>query len=86
MVRTRRESHHCDGITDPKRPQPPFATKSAQSGHPNRVGECLVPSMTAELSVQFFHRARGKQLPSNTGQKISPCFLMQGIYENTAQT
>ena len=33
MVRTRRESHHCNGITDPKRLQPSFATKSAQSGH-----------------------------------------------------
>jgi hypothetical protein len=34
MVRTRRESHHHDGITDPKDLQLPFATKSAKSGHP----------------------------------------------------
>ena len=33
MVRTRRESHHCNGITDPKRLQPSFATKSAKSRH-----------------------------------------------------
>jgi hypothetical protein len=32
MVRTRRESHHHDGITDPKDLQLPFATKSARSG------------------------------------------------------
>jgi hypothetical protein len=32
MVRTRRESHHHDGITGPKDLQLPFATKSAQSG------------------------------------------------------
>ena len=32
MVRTRRESHHCNGITDPKRLQPSFATKSAKGG------------------------------------------------------
>jgi len=35
MVQTRRESHHSDGITDQKRPQPPFATKSPKSGHRN---------------------------------------------------
>jgi hypothetical protein len=28
MVRSRRESHHSDGITDPKGLQLPFATKS----------------------------------------------------------
>jgi hypothetical protein len=33
IVRTRGESHQWDGITDPKRLQLPFATKSAQSGH-----------------------------------------------------
>jgi hypothetical protein len=31
MVRTRRESHQWNGITDPKNLQPPFATKSAKS-------------------------------------------------------
>jgi hypothetical protein len=40
IVRTRGESHQWDGITDPKRLQPPFATKSAQSGHPSRATEC----------------------------------------------
>ena len=29
MVRTRRESHQSNGITDPKSLQPSFATKSA---------------------------------------------------------
>jgi hypothetical protein len=39
MVRTRRESHHHDGITDPKDLQLPFATKSATSRHrPNDLG------------------------------------------------
>jgi hypothetical protein len=33
IVRTRGESHQWDGITDPKRLQLPFATKSANSGH-----------------------------------------------------
>jgi hypothetical protein len=32
IVRTRGESHQWDGITDPKRLQLPFATKSATSG------------------------------------------------------
>ena len=40
MVRTRRESHHCNGITDPKRLQPSFATKSAQSRHNDRAEPC----------------------------------------------
>jgi hypothetical protein len=40
MVRTRRESHHHDGITDPKDLQLPFATKSAQSGHRHRAERC----------------------------------------------
>jgi len=40
MVRTRRESHHHDGITDPKDLQLPFATKSAQSGHGHRTQQC----------------------------------------------
>jgi len=42
MVRTRRESHHCNGITDPKRLQPSFATKSAQSGHQATEFQCLL--------------------------------------------
>jgi hypothetical protein len=33
MVRTRRESHQRNGITDRKSLQPSFATKSAHSGH-----------------------------------------------------
>jgi hypothetical protein len=40
MVRIRRESHHCDGITDPKSLQLPFATKSAQSGHFTAEFQC----------------------------------------------
>jgi hypothetical protein len=40
IVRTRGESHQWDGITDPKRLQLPFATKSAQSGHPGRAQQC----------------------------------------------
>jgi hypothetical protein len=40
IVRTRGESHQWDGITDPKRLQLPFATKSAISGlvHCSNVG------------------------------------------------
>jgi hypothetical protein len=42
IVRTRGESHQWDGITDPKRLQLPFATKSANSGHRQlRCGWCL---------------------------------------------
>jgi hypothetical protein len=33
MVRSRRESHHSDGITDPNNLQQISATKSANSGH-----------------------------------------------------
>jgi hypothetical protein len=33
MARSRRESHHSDGITDQKSLQRTSATKSAQSGH-----------------------------------------------------
>ena len=40
MVRSRRESHHSDGITDPNNLQQISATKSAQSGHPSRATEC----------------------------------------------
>ena len=40
MVRIPRESHRWKGITDPKSLQPTFATKSAQSGHPNSVNRC----------------------------------------------
>jgi hypothetical protein len=40
IVRTRGESHQWDGITDPKRLQLPFATKSAQSGHAGRARRC----------------------------------------------
>jgi hypothetical protein len=37
MARSRRESHHNDGITDQKSLQRTSATKSAQSGHPNSL-------------------------------------------------
>jgi hypothetical protein len=40
IVRTRGESHQWNGITDPKTLQPPFATKSAQSGHHERAQLC----------------------------------------------
>jgi hypothetical protein len=33
MVRSRRESHHSDGITNQKSPQLTSATKSAKSRH-----------------------------------------------------
>jgi hypothetical protein len=39
MVRSRRESHHSDGITDQKSLQPTSATKSAMSRHRNGVGQ-----------------------------------------------
>jgi hypothetical protein len=42
IVRTRGESHQWDGITDPKRLQLPFATKSAQSGHCPTGFQCLL--------------------------------------------
>jgi hypothetical protein len=41
MARSRRESHHNDGITDPARLQQTSATKSAQSGH--RAAEFKCP-------------------------------------------
>jgi len=53
MVRTRRESHHHDGITDPKDLQLPFATKSAKSRHRQAAGafaKAVVRSV--ELIVQ----------------------------------
>jgi hypothetical protein len=34
MVRSRRESHHSDGITNQKNPQLTSATKSAKRRHP----------------------------------------------------
>ena len=40
MARSRRESHHNDGITDQKSLQRTSATKSAQSGHPTVVRQC----------------------------------------------
>jgi hypothetical protein len=36
MVRSRRESHHSDGITDQKNLQQTSATKSAINGHMHR--------------------------------------------------
>jgi hypothetical protein len=42
MVRSRRESHHSDGITDQKSLQQTSATKSAQSGHPTVARQCLL--------------------------------------------
>jgi hypothetical protein len=39
MVRSRRESHHSDGITDPNNLQQISATKSAQSGLMHRNKE-----------------------------------------------
>ena len=36
MARSRRESHHSDGITDPNNLQQISATKSAQSGRAGR--------------------------------------------------
>jgi hypothetical protein len=36
MVRTRRESHQRNGITDPRSLQPSFATKSATNGLTHR--------------------------------------------------
>jgi hypothetical protein len=42
MVRTRRESHQWNGITDSKSLQPPFATKSAKSGHGDGLLDHLV--------------------------------------------
>jgi hypothetical protein len=40
MARSRRESHHSDGITNQKSPQLTSATKSVISGHPSRVRQC----------------------------------------------
>jgi hypothetical protein len=42
MARSRRESHHNDGITDPARLQQTSATKSAQSGHLDCAEGCLL--------------------------------------------
>ena len=40
MVRSHRESHHSNGITDPNNLQQISATKSAQSGHRDGGEEC----------------------------------------------
>ena len=45
MVRSRRESHHSDGITDPNNLQQISATKSAKSGH-MQCGKQLLYSIT----------------------------------------
>jgi hypothetical protein len=42
MVRSRRESHHSDGITGQKSLQRTSATKSAQSGHSTADRQCLL--------------------------------------------
>jgi hypothetical protein len=44
IVRTRGESHQWDGITDPKRLQLPFATKSATSGLMHRSKNLAIRS------------------------------------------
>src|SRR5690349_24182696 len=49
MVRTRRESHHHDGITDPKDLQLPFATKSAKSRHSGRFSILLLVGKGAQV-------------------------------------
>ena len=62
MVRTRRESHHHDGITDPKDLQLPFATKSAQSGHPTVARQC--PLLREEADITHDESADKKWSPS----------------------
>jgi hypothetical protein len=44
MVRSRRESHHSDGITNQKSPQLTSATKSARSGHSSVRFVIFIPS------------------------------------------
>jgi hypothetical protein len=52
IVRTRGESHQWDGITDPKRLQLPFATKSAQSGHCHRAERCPLSGVKQTSNFQ----------------------------------
>jgi hypothetical protein len=49
MARSRRESHHRDGITNQKSPQLTSATKSAQSGHSNALDECPLSAVKQTL-------------------------------------
>src|SRR6516165_7241783 len=61
MARSRRESHHSDGITEPAKLQRASATKSAQSGHPDTLNQCPL------LGVK-------RTLPTADGY---PCFAMR---------
>jgi hypothetical protein len=42
MLRSRRESLHCDGITNQKNLQRTSATKSAHGGHASEPERCLL--------------------------------------------
>jgi len=50
MVRSRRESHHSDGITDPNNLQQISATKSAQSGHSTTEFQCPLSGGKADIT------------------------------------
>jgi hypothetical protein len=52
MVRSRRESHHSDGITDQKSLQRTSATKSTQSGHRDDADGCPLLGVKRTLLFQ----------------------------------
>jgi hypothetical protein len=52
MARSRRESHHSDGITDQKSLQRTSATKSAQSGHLAAEFQCPLLGVKRTWQVQ----------------------------------
>ena len=58
MLRSRRESPHNDGITEPDNLQQTFATKSAKSGHAAMSDWCLTHNGHRLCDCMQRHRAR----------------------------
>ena len=74
MVRTRRESHQRNGITDPKSLQPSFATKSAISGLIQRSKKVPARAIRCAGAVREAVRALG--LDVRCGVHTGECELV----------
>jgi hypothetical protein len=67
MVRSRRESHHSDGITDPNNLQQISATKSAQSGHSGHAQRCPLSGVKQTLQIRPAMSAYDPKRTSTSG-------------------
>ena len=83
MARSRRESHHNDGITDPARLQQTSATKSAQSGHCHRAERCPLLGVKQAsdwlASMSAFDGEFNRSLQHTARSQLAGGFKAQGL-------